>query len=406
MIKKIVSLLLVTVTILSLAAPPICAEALNADNIPIVEYIPQNPATPSVLSNEGSSDDRYADAKIISVSREATLTSKQTDLANLMNERNVVFFKNQSAYEVSQATGIPSGLSCDSTETSTVLLGTSVTKIDEQYFFTESVAVPLLPTDEPCDDCGENCTGECGAINPPEGGSPIVITDDDYNCAARDVYYSERLDVDAEIRASILQTPYGFKREIYVFHKQERVGRLSMIVMTYKRGRMYFDGQNRDVYDVVVLCKSAPKSNRKVKSFMTRIGHDYNTGYRSSCIIDESEIPSYGKTHSVELGLNAGANSSGEIEAGLGVNFTWSYESKAFNCANDFFESRYREWRIKPKTSVNTLGDAWKMQPGIRTFNNGNSGKYFFVRIETELRNGYFGMTRGKGSYEVHCSFD
>ena len=149
MIKKIVSLLLVTVTILSLAAPPICAEALNADNIPIVEYIPQNPATPSVLSNEGSSDDRYADAKIISVSREATLTSKQTDLANLMNERNVVFFKNQSAYEVSQATGIPSGLSCDSTETSTVLLGTSVTKIDEQYFFTESVAVPLLPTDEP-----------------------------------------------------------------------------------------------------------------------------------------------------------------------------------------------------------------------------------------------------------------
>ena len=93
MIKKIVSLLLVTVTILSLAAPPICAEALNADNIPIVEYIPQNPATPSVLSNEGSSDDRYADAKIISVSREATLTSKQTDLANLMNERNVVFSK-------------------------------------------------------------------------------------------------------------------------------------------------------------------------------------------------------------------------------------------------------------------------------------------------------------------------
>ena len=129
MIKKIVSLLLVTVTILSLAAPPICAEALNADNIPIVEYIPQNPATPSVLSNEGSSDDRYADAKIISVSREAALTSKQTDLANLMNERNVVFFKNQSAYEVSQATGIPSGLSCDSTETSTVLLGTSVTRI-------------------------------------------------------------------------------------------------------------------------------------------------------------------------------------------------------------------------------------------------------------------------------------
>ena len=93
MIKKIVSLLLVTVTILSLAAPPICAEALNADNIPIVEYIPQNPATPSVLSNEGSSDDRYADAKIISVSREAALTSKQTDLANLMNERNVVFFQ-------------------------------------------------------------------------------------------------------------------------------------------------------------------------------------------------------------------------------------------------------------------------------------------------------------------------
>ena len=134
MIKKIVSLLLVTVTILSLAAPPICAEALNADNIPIVEYIPQNPATPSVLSNEGSSDDRYADAKIISVSREATLTSKQTDLANLMNERNVVFFKNQSAYEVSQATGIPSGLSCDSTETSTVLLGTSVTRIDSLMF--------------------------------------------------------------------------------------------------------------------------------------------------------------------------------------------------------------------------------------------------------------------------------
>lgn len=405
MIKKIVSLLLVVATVLPLAALPISAEALNPDNIPIVEYVPSGTDSLSVLSSESSSDDRYTDAKIISVSREVSLTSKQTDLANLMNERNVVFFKNQSARDVSQTTGISPNLFCDSTEADTVLLGTSVIKVGEAYLFTESVAAPLLPSDEPCDDCGEHCTGECGAIDPPEGGSPMVITDETYNSAARDVYYSERLNDDSELRAAALQTPFCFQRDVDTLHEGERVGRLSMTVAAIKRGKVYFNGQYRNVYDVTVSCCSAPKSTRKVKSVMTRIGHSFDTGYRSGCIIDETYIQSIGTQKTIELSLDAGVNSSGEIEAGVGASFSWSYSSKAFNSVNDFSESRYREWRVTPVTWVNPLGDAWKIKPGIRTFNNSNSGNYFFVRIETELRNVYFGKTRGKGICEVNCSF-
>lgn len=345
--KKLLSILLATVMLLSMSVP-----AFAADNRAVEYTFSDNIINAEVLDN---GIQPFSSENII-VMTEAEALELGTELRSIVQNCQLVYINGDvSPVTIANSVGIPApGEAIADPNDNTVKDIALAIKYVDGDFIIDEIAIKSNNLDSLLATKAE------------------TVMMDGIKAALTYTSGSEVVSNGSQARAlPVGYDKYSNKDTTVYDNNNNAIGTLRFNARYYNRGS-WTSGQ---MFDTIVKATFAPESGYYVEKVYVTLGHlKTGSAYAQHEIIDETYIPSQGTSGTVNVGLDASAEGiSGSVGA------SWSYTSEAIDVTNDFTEDDSRIWTFEPVEA--RPGNALVQEPGIRSVASGSGTKYTSIKL-------------------------